>query len=95
MVPSAADACSNGSPENFARNFDELLDKSIEKVRSVVELDNTILPSLKNKAVIEGLFHQGIFELKESVQFVADRLVLSHHTVYRHLRELKNKGLTN
>ncbi len=92
MVPSMPVTCSEDSPENFAKNLDELLDKSVAKARMAVESDDHILPSLKNKAIIERLLHQGIFELKESIQFVADFLQISHHTVYRHLREMKNRS---
>ena len=92
MIPTApAEKGHDNSPENFAKNLDDLLNSSVTKAIRSVESDDQVLPSLKNKAIIERLFHQGIFELKEAIQFVADHLCISHHTVYRHLRELKSR----
>ncbi|WP_263082062.1 PAS domain-containing protein [Endozoicomonas sp. Mp262] len=92
MVPHPTSMpCRDDSPENFARNLDELLHRAVARTRAAVEADEQTLPSLKNKVVIEQLLKQGIFELKEAIQFVADYLGISHHTVYRHLRELKGR----
>ena len=60
--------------------------------RQAVLCDSTILPSLKNRSIIQILYKQGIFNMKNAVEFVAGQLKISKNTVYMHLRYIKEEG---
>ncbi len=50
--------------------------------------DEGILPSLKNKEIINSLHQQGVFTMKDAVVKVADYLGISKNTVYMHIRNV-------
>ena len=75
--------------EVFSDNKKDVIDREIQNVRQSVLNDTSVLPSLKNKRIIEILYNHGIFNLKNSVEHVAEALNLSSNTVYLHIRNLK------
>ena len=77
------------SSEIFAKSTDEAVMESIDNVSNDILKDESITPAKKNRAIVSKLFEMGIFELKDSTQIVSDRLVVSTHSIYRYLRELK------
>lgn len=81
--------------EDFLDNSNELLDDSITKAVQSVSCNNTIIPSLKNRSIIRILYNQGIFNMKNSVEYVSAKLNLSKNTVYMHLRYIKNEKSKN
>lgn len=72
--------------ETFASNLDELIYSKVSEVRNEVMEDDQILPSLKNKEIINILCQQGVFTLKDAVVKVAEYLDISKNTVYMHIR---------
>lgn len=72
--------------ETFANNLDELILSKVKEVRKTVMEDREVLPSLKNKEIINTLNQQGVFTLKDAVVKVADYLGISKNTVYMHIR---------
>ncbi|MDV2960154.1 PAS domain-containing protein [Shewanella algae] len=80
---------SSGTSEVFARNIEEALHSTIDKVNQEVRHSELIPPSKKSREIVTRLFDAGIFELKDSAQVAAKRLDISVHTIYRYLRELK------
>ncbi|NHW59330.1 hypothetical protein HA378_29660, partial [Escherichia coli] len=44
----------------------------------------------KNKQVVLSLYEKGIFDIKDAINQVADRLNISKHTVYLYIRQFKN-----
>lgn len=75
-------------PETFADNSEELIHRVVDKVKREVESDGGILPSLKNKEIIQRCNAQGVFQLKNAVVTVANALSISKNTVYLHLKSL-------
>ncbi|MDR2535370.1 MAG: PAS domain-containing protein [Treponema sp.] len=75
--------------ENFINDSNELIQRSLEKVRNEVNKDERISISQKNKEIITLLYYQGIFKLKNSVQIIASELKVSKNTVYLHIRSLE------
>jgi predicted transcriptional regulator YheO len=73
--------------ENFSSDSDELIAKSLEKVKAEVEADDSIPPTQKNKEIVTILYHQGIFKLKNAVQAISVDLGISKNTVYLHIRQ--------
>lgn len=43
----------------------------------------------KNKQIVISLFEKGIFDIKDAINLVADRLNISRHTVYLYIRQIK------
>ena len=78
--------------ENFSSDSDELIARSLEKVKSEVEADDKVPQHLKNKEIVTILYHQGIFKLKNAVQAISEDLGISKNTVYLHIRSLEEKG---
>jgi predicted transcriptional regulator YheO len=75
--------------ENFINDSEELIVRSLEKVKNGVNNDPLVPPSHKNKEIISILYHQGIFKLKSAVRLVSHDLDLSKNTVYLHIRALE------
>jgi predicted transcriptional regulator YheO len=77
--------------ENFINDSNELILRTLEKVKTTVHADDSVHPSLKNKEIVTLLYHQGIFKLKNAVQTVSADLGISKNTVYLHIRSLEEK----
>ncbi|MDR3303450.1 MAG: PAS domain-containing protein [Treponema sp.] len=75
--------------ENFINDSEELIVRSLEKVKHDVNTDPLIPLSHKNKEIISILYYQGIFKLKSAVRLVSHDLNLSKNTVYLHIRALE------
>jgi predicted transcriptional regulator YheO len=50
-----------------------------------------ITSKFKNKAVVNQLYNNGIFELKDAVKIVAARLGITRYAIYKYLRERKSR----
>ena len=78
------------SKEKSNNRSEEIILEAIKKVIIGVDREE-VGASVYNKTIIKKLFSQGIFEFKEAVQIVSNYLHISHHTVYLHLRSIKNQ----
>jgi predicted transcriptional regulator YheO len=78
--------------ENFISDSDELITRSLEKVKAEALADDTIPASQKNKEIVTRLYYQGIFKLKDAVQTISRDLGISKNTVYLHIRTLEEKN---
>ncbi len=77
--------------ETFLDSGFDLLEDAVSQARQMVSADSTIMPSLKNRYIVKVLYKQGIFNMKNAVDFVAEKLNISKNTVYMHLRYLKEE----
>ncbi len=75
--------------ENYHKTASDLVDSSYKSVIDAVMQDSTIPASHKTKVVVERLYDQGIFNLKDSVLSTANELNVSKNTIYMHLRNLR------
>lgn len=75
--------------ENFATNAEDLIISTLEGLRSRVVADDSVLPSNRNKVIVEELYDKGLFKLKNAVVIVAEQLGVSRNTVYMHIRNRK------
>ena len=80
---------SAGATETFASNTSELIATALEGVRRRVMADDSILPSNKNKVIVEELYRKGMFRLKDAVVTAADLLGVSKNTIYMHIRNYR------
>ena len=74
--------------EEFFEDSHELMLHLINNAKEKVMNDTSIISTNKNKAIISILYEKGLFNFKDSVQFIADTLNISKNTVYLHLRNL-------
>lgn len=77
--------------ENYNQNSTELIKSAYEIEKTNVLADPTILPSNKNKVIIERLYDKGIFQMKDAVPEIESLMELSKNTVYLHIRNHKKK----
>lgn len=76
--------------ETFTENVDDLIETALADVKDMILKNTSISTNNKNKEIVTALYKRGIFNLKDGVIKVADRLNISKNTVYMHIRNLKN-----
>lgn len=93
LIPESAAALGEFSrkTETFTEDVDELIETALTEVKDMILKDTSISANNKNKEIVTALYKRGIFNLKDSVIKVADRLNISKNTVYMHIRNLKNE----
>ncbi len=79
------------SPETFSKSPDEMLNDTIEKIRKETLLNQNIPVIKRNRIIVEKLFDNGAFNIKDAINITANNLNVSRDTVYRYVRELKIK----
>ena len=82
----------NNLEEAFSQSSDDLIKTSVEELTKMVLADASVLPSNKNKVIIEKLYDKGIFKLKDSVIKVEELMNISKNTIYMHIRNYKKKS---
>lgn len=81
---------SRSQSEVFLDDGHDVLEDAILQAKQIILSDNTILPSLKNRNIINILYKQGVFNIKNAVDIVAVSLNISKNTIYLHLRNIKD-----
>lgn len=80
----------DASEVNFASSIDDLVSQAIEFSIEEVNADRNVSNNIKNRQIVLNLYEKGIFDIKDSVNQVAERLDISKHTVYLYIRQFKN-----
>ncbi len=76
---------------NFASSVEDLVAQTIEHTIEEVMADRNISNNNKNRQIVISLFEKGIFDIKEAINQVAERLDISRHTVYLYIRQTKQE----
>lgn len=76
---------------NFASSVDELVNQTLEHTIEEVGNDRNVANNAKNRQVVLNLFEKGIFDIKDAINQVADRLNISKHTVYLYIRQFRHE----
>jgi predicted transcriptional regulator YheO len=71
--------------ENYVQDSNDLVLGSVKRICEEVNREN-IPVSLRNKEIVSRLYDQGIFNIKEAPNIVAQFLQISKNTVYLHIR---------
>lgn len=79
------------NPINFANSVEDLVLQTIESTINEVKNDQRISNQHKNRQIITLLYEKGIFEIKDAIAQVTERLGVSRHTVYLYIRQLKQE----
>ncbi|GAA0482724.1 MULTISPECIES: transcriptional regulator [Tatumella] len=78
------------SSVNFASSVDDLVAQTMEFTIEEVTNDRNVSNNAKNRQIVLNLYEKGIFDIKDAINQVADRLEISKHTVYLYIRQFKN-----
>lgn len=87
LMPSSEQA--ETSAVNFASSVEELVVQTVEKTIEEITADRLVSNNNKNRQIVMSLFEKGIFDIKDAINLVADRLDISRHTVYLYIRQIK------
>ncbi len=74
---------------NFASSVEELVVQTVEKTIEEVTSDRMVANNNKNRQIVVSLYEKGIFDIKDAINLVAERLNISRHTVYLYIRQIK------
>ncbi|WP_413112818.1 transcriptional regulator [Thaumasiovibrio sp. DFM-14] len=85
------DARQAASSVNFASDVDELVDQTVERTIEEINADKDVSNNAKNRQIVMALYDKGIFDIKDAINRVADRLNISKHTVYLYIRQRKTE----
>ncbi|CAM3422881.1 helix-turn-helix transcriptional regulator [Parendozoicomonas haliclonae] len=76
--------------EQFNHDMDEMLETVTEQVINEVATDMNIPLKQKNRQIVHELFHRNIFQIKGAAKYIADKLNITKHSVYKYYREVKS-----
>ncbi|KAA8996347.1 transcriptional regulator [Affinibrenneria salicis] len=82
------------SSVNFASSVDDLVAQTLEFSIEEVNADRNVSNNAKNRQIVLSLYEKGIFDIKDAINQVADRLNISKHTVYLYIRQFKSGDFT-
>lgn len=74
---------------NFASSVEDLVAQTIDHTIEEVMADRNVANNNKNRQIVLSLFEKGIFDIKDAINQVAERLDISRHTVYLYIRQIK------
>ena len=74
---------------NFASSVEELVVQTVEKTIEEITSDRMVANNNKNRQIVMSLYEKGIFDIKDAINLVAERLDISRHTVYLYIRQIK------
>lgn len=77
------------SAVNFASDVEELVDQTMERTVEEINSDKLVSNNSKNRQIVMDLYDKGIFDIKDAINRVAERLDISKHTVYLYIRQRK------
>lgn len=78
------------SSVNFASSVEDLVMQTLEFTIEEVNVDRSVSNNAKNRQIVLNLYEKGIFDIKDAINQVADRLNISKHTVYLYIRQFKS-----
>jgi len=79
----------NDSKEKFPENVDRFLEIMIEKAISIVNKPINVLAKEDKIRIVKYLHENNVFDIKGSVQIVANHLNVSKYSIYNYLEEIR------
>ena len=76
---------------NFASSVEDLVVQTVEKTIEEITSDRMVANNNKNRQIVMSLYEKGIFDIKDAINLVAERLDISRHTVYLYIRQIKQE----
>ncbi|MEC4727564.1 PAS domain-containing protein [Shewanella sp. D64] len=90
LMPDTSQHHSFDMTENFSSSAGDVVEQALRHAVSEVDADTSVNLKGRNKAITKILFDNGIFELKEATNIVANHLSITKHAVYKYIREFKS-----
>lgn len=72
-------------------SLESIVAHTIDNTISTIMADRHIANHNKNRHIITTLFEKGIFDIKDAVNQVTEKLNVSRHTVYLYIRQMKQE----
>lgn len=79
------------SSVNFASSVEDLVAQTVEQTIEEITADRLVANNNKNRQIVMSLYEKGIFDIKDAINLVAERLNISRHTVYLYIRQIKQE----
>ncbi len=79
----------DGAEEFFAHDISEVMEAMVSSELEAVQKPVAYMQKEDKLAVVESLEEKGIFDIKGSVEYVAERLGVTNFTVYNYLKEIR------
>lgn len=80
----------NGEPEElFARDINEVMEAMVRSELELVQKPVAYMQKEDKLTIVQNLEEKGIFDVKGSVEYVAECLGVTHFTVYNYLKEIR------
>ena len=77
------------SAVKIASSVEDLVVQTVEKTIEEITSDRMVANNNKNRQIVMSLYEKGIFDIKDAINLVAERLDISRHTVYLYIRQIK------
>jgi len=75
--------------KNTPHSIIGLMKKIFDEVAYATSIKNNLSTNQKNKLIVKKLRKRQFFQIKNSVEFIADKLNVSQFTIYNYIREIK------
>ena len=77
--------------EMFAQDISEVMESMVGGELALVNKPVAYMQKEDKLALVDDLEHKGIFDVKGSVEYVAECLGVTNFTVYNYLKEIRTK----
>ena len=75
--------------EVFAYDISEVMEAMVQSELDTVRIPTAYMQKEDKRAIVERLKAKGIFDIKGSVEYVAERLGVTNFTIYNYLKEVR------
>lgn len=75
--------------EVFAYDISEVMESMVQSELDTVRIPTAYMQKEDKRAIVQRLKNKGIFDIKGSVEYVAERLGVTNFTIYNYLKEVR------
>lgn len=93
FIPNNITTSNNTTSEHFVSDINDLVDKALEKSMNEIVRKKGLSNRERNYQIISKLLNKNIFDIKGSIETVAEHLGMSKYTIYSYLRKIKENNL--
>ena len=83
------EAESHGPGEVFAYDISEVMESMVQSELDMIHIPTAYMQKDDKLVIVERLKNKGIFDIKGSVEYVAERLGVTNFTIYNYLKEVR------
>ena len=75
--------------EVFAYDISEVMESMVQSELDTVRIPTAYMQKEDKRSIVQRLKNKGIFDIKGSVEYVAERLGVTNFTIYNYLKEVR------